>query len=50
MAEEEKKNAEDGAAMPVPSAEDLLTFDAPVESQEEIEEDDDSIFTKSDDR
>ena len=50
MAEEEKKNAEDGAAMPVPSAEDLLTFDATVESQEEIEEDDDSIFTKSDDR
>lgn len=50
MAEEERKNAEDGVSMPVPPVEDLMSFDASVESQEEIEEDDDSIFTKSDSR
>ena len=44
MAETERANAAEGAAMPSPAEEDLLSFDASVESLGSIDSDDDDLF------
>lgn len=46
MAEAERKKAEEGRDMIAPSPEDLMVFDATVENQNEIVEDDDPFFSK----
>lgn len=46
MAESERKKAEEGSAMIAPLAEDLMTFDADVTKQSEIEDEDDLLFAK----
>ncbi|MGM9568350.1 MAG: hypothetical protein ACI3W6_09245 [Clostridia bacterium] len=49
LAEKERQKAEDGSGMIEPSKEDLLTFDDSVVTQDAIEEDEDSLFTKKGD-
>lgn len=46
LAEKERKKAEDGTGMIEPSEEDLMTFDDSVVTQDAIEEEEDSLFTK----
>lgn len=49
LAEEERRKAEEGAAMPAPAEEDLISFDDLVTSQKDIgddDEDDGGLFTK----
>ncbi|MGN0962177.1 MAG: hypothetical protein ACI4PP_01210 [Clostridia bacterium] len=46
MAEKERQKAEDGSGMIEPAEEDLLTFDESVVTQDAIEEEEDSFFTK----
>lgn len=46
LAEKERKKAEDGTGMIEPSEEDLITFDDSVVTQDAIEEEEDSLFTK----
>lgn len=49
LAEKERQKAEDGSGMIEPSEEDLLTFDDSVVTQDAIEENEDSLFTKKGD-
>lgn len=46
IAEKERKKAEDGSGMIEPAEEDLMTFDESVVTQDAIEEEEDSFFTK----
>ena len=46
IAEKERKKAEDGSGMIEPAEEDLMAFDESVVTQDAIEEEEDSFFTK----
>ena len=50
MAENERKNAEEGTEMAEPSEEERISFDSNVATQEDIEEEDDPLFFKDEDR
>lgn len=50
LAEKERQNAMDGSGMIAPSTEDLMTFDDSVISQAEIEDEEDVLFTKHDEK
>ena len=49
MAENGRKTAKENAEIPEPSEEDRITFDSNIATQEEIEEEDDLLFCKTED-